>query len=126
MPAVTRLRREGRSLMARNVGPHEAWTQAGALPATASAVYHHSMTTPTTLTIRTFADRAEAMAHAVLRAGEAPRFTAFDDTIGCPMEQLLGALEWTRVRADRMAAGRVSGDGVEIARNRDFVLLLGG
>ena len=101
--------------MPRNVGPHKAPTQAGALPATAWAVYHHSMTTPTTLTIRTFADRAEAMAHAVLRAGEAPRFVAFDDTIGCPMEQLLGALEWTRVVGiipddDLLHAGRLTSD----------------
>jgi hypothetical protein len=32
------------------------------------------MTTPQTLTIRTFTDRAEALAHFVLRAGEAPGF----------------------------------------------------
>jgi hypothetical protein len=53
------------------------------------------MTTPQTLTIRTFTDRAEALAHFILRAGEAPRFVAFDDAVGCPMEIALAALEWT-------------------------------
>ena len=33
-----------------------------------------AMTTPQTLTIRSFTDRAEALAHFVLRAGEAPGF----------------------------------------------------
>jgi hypothetical protein len=54
------------------------------------------MTAPQTLTVRTFAERAEALAHFVLRAGEAPRLLAFDDTVGCPMEIALTALEWTR------------------------------
>ena len=53
------------------------------------------MTTPQTLTIRSFSDRAEALSHFILRAGEAPRLVAFDDTIGCPMEIALAALEWT-------------------------------
>jgi len=55
------------------------------------------MTTPQTLTIRTFADRAEALSHFVLRAGEAPRLLAFDDSVGCPMDIALAALEWTKV-----------------------------
>ncbi|MEP6571066.1 MAG: hypothetical protein ABJD11_00155 [Gemmatimonadota bacterium] len=54
------------------------------------------MSTPQALTIRTFADRAEALSHFILRAGEAPRLIAFDDTIGCPVETALAALEWTR------------------------------
>jgi hypothetical protein len=54
------------------------------------------MTTPQALTVRTFADRAEALAHFILRAGEAPRLLAFDDAMGCPMETALAALEWTR------------------------------
>jgi hypothetical protein len=54
------------------------------------------MTSPQTLTIRTFADRAEALAHFVLRAGEAPRIIAFDDAMGCPMDIALAALEWTK------------------------------
>ncbi len=53
------------------------------------------MTTPQTLTIRTFTDRAEALAHFILRAGEAPRIVAFDDAVGCPMDIALAALEWT-------------------------------
>lgn len=73
------------------------------------------MTTPTTLVVRTFGDRAEALAHATLRAGEAPRVVAYDDTIGCPVEQLLGALEWTRVAGiladdDLIHAGRLTSD----------------
>lgn len=55
------------------------------------------MTTPQTLTVRTFSDRAEALAHFILRAGEAPRVLAFDDTVGCPLEIALAALEWTKV-----------------------------
>ena len=55
------------------------------------------MSVPTTLVIRTFSDRAEALAHCILRAGGAPRVLAFDDTVGCPIEQALAALEWTRV-----------------------------
>src|SRR5215813_11134585 len=55
------------------------------------------MTTPQTLTIRSFTDRAEALAHFVLRAGEAPRILAFDDAVGCPMDIALAALEWTKV-----------------------------
>lgn len=54
------------------------------------------MTTPQTVSIRTFADRAEALAHFILRAGEAPRLLAFDDSVGCPMEIALAALEWTK------------------------------
>lgn len=54
------------------------------------------MTTPQTLTIRSFSDRAEALAHFILRAGEAPRLIAFDDSMGCPLEIALAALEWTK------------------------------
>jgi hypothetical protein len=54
------------------------------------------MTTPQTVTVRTFTDRAEALAHFIQRAGEAPRLLAFDDTVGCPMEIALAALEWTK------------------------------
>lgn len=55
------------------------------------------MTTPSTLTVRTFSDRAEALSHFMLRAGEAPRLIPFDDAVGCPMETALAALEWTKV-----------------------------
>jgi hypothetical protein len=53
------------------------------------------MAEPATLVVRTFLDRAEALSHFVLRAGEAPRLIAFDDALGCPMETALAALEWT-------------------------------
>ncbi len=53
------------------------------------------MTEPQTLVIRTFQDRAEALSHFLLRAGEAPRLLAFDDTVGCPVDIALAALEWT-------------------------------
>lgn len=49
------------------------------------------------LSVRSFSDRAEALAHFVLRAGEAPRFLAFDDVAGCPADTALAALEWTGV-----------------------------
>ncbi len=44
---------------------------------------------------RTFEDRADALAHFFLRAGEAPRLLAYDDAVGCPLDQALAALEWT-------------------------------
>jgi len=54
------------------------------------------MPTPSTLTVRTFTDRAEALSHFVLRAGEAPRLLALDDSLGCPIDTALAALEWTK------------------------------
>jgi hypothetical protein len=73
------------------------------------------MPTPTTLVIRSFTDRAEALAHCMLRAGEAPRLHAYDDTVGCPVEQALAALEWTRVVGilpdeDQLHAGRLTSE----------------
>jgi hypothetical protein len=55
------------------------------------------MASSETLQIRTFTDRAEALAQFVLRAGESPRFLAFDDVAGCPVDTALAALEWTGV-----------------------------
>ena len=52
------------------------------------------MTLPQILVVRTFMDRAEGLAHFMLRAGEAPRLVATDDG-GCPIESALSALEWT-------------------------------
>jgi hypothetical protein len=52
--------------------------------------------TPQTLIIRTFLDRAEGLSHFLLRAGEAPRLIAFDDATGCPIDTALAALEWTQ------------------------------
>ena len=53
------------------------------------------MAEPSSLVVRTLLDRAEALAHFFLRAGEAPRVFAFDDAVGMPMETALAALEWT-------------------------------
>ena len=53
------------------------------------------MAEPSTLVVRTFLDRGEALGHFFLRAGEAPRVIAFDDAVGMPMETALAALEWT-------------------------------
>ena len=55
------------------------------------------MSTRETVAIRTFTDRAEALGHFVIRAGESPRFLAFDDVAGCPVDTALAALEWTGV-----------------------------
>jgi len=73
------------------------------------------MPTPATLVVRTFADRAEGLAHFVLRAGEAPRLFAFDEATGCPADNALSALEWTGAVGilrddDLLHAGRLSGE----------------
>jgi hypothetical protein len=60
-------------------------------------MYIGGMATPQALVVRTFTDRADGLAHFILRAGEAPRLIAFDDAAGCPMENALPALEWTGV-----------------------------
>src|SRR5258708_10562570 len=49
----------------------------------------------TTRIMRTFEDRADALAHFFQRAGEAPRLIAYDDAVGLPLDQALAALEWT-------------------------------
>jgi len=61
-----------------------------------SSYYIPLMSAPQTVSVRTFTDKAEALAHFILRAGEAPRLLAFDDAVGCPLEIALAALEWTR------------------------------
>jgi len=54
------------------------------------------MTVPATShQIRAFEDRADALAHFFLRAGEAPRLLAYDDAVGCPLDQALAVIEWT-------------------------------
>lgn len=73
------------------------------------------MTQPSTLVVRTFLDRAEALSHFILRAGEAPRLVAFDDAMGCPMETALAALEWTNavgalVDEDMLHAARLTSE----------------
>jgi hypothetical protein len=55
------------------------------------------MTVPaTTRSSRTFEDRAEALSHFFTRAAEAPRLLAFDDAVGCSLDQALAAVEWTQ------------------------------
>ncbi len=83
------------------------------------------MSISTSLAIRSFADRAEALAHCIRRAGEAPRLLAFDDAVGCPTETLLAALEWTRVVGilpddDLLHAGRLTADtAAAVVERRD-------
>jgi len=73
------------------------------------------MTTTQNLIVRTFQDRAEGLAHFMLRAGEAPRFLAYDDQAGCPMDLALAALEWTMAvgilrEDDLLHAGRLTAE----------------
>jgi hypothetical protein len=49
----------------------------------------------TSRVVRTFEDRADALAHFFQRAGEAPRLVAYDEAVGCPLGQAVAALEWT-------------------------------
>src|ERR671923_385235 len=67
----------------------------GGIYARRTACIFLCMTSPQSLVVRTFTDRAEGLSHFVLRAGEAPRLLAFDDALGCPVENALAALEWT-------------------------------
>src|SRR5438046_1990732 len=54
------------------------------------------MTVPaTSRQTRTFEDRADALAQFFVRAAEAPRLLAYDDAVGCPLDQALAAIEWT-------------------------------
>lgn len=84
------------------------------------------MTVPATSRIaRTFDDRADALAHFFQRAGEAPRLLAFDDTVGCPLDQALAAIEWTAAvgilaEDDLLHAARVSADAAAaVVERRD-------
>lgn len=66
-------------------------------------------------TTSTFTDRAEALGHFFQRAGEAPRFIAYDEEMGCPLHNALATLEWTVgvgifQDADLMHAARLSGE----------------
>ena len=55
------------------------------------------MSAPAAISVRTFTDRSDGLAHFFHRAGAAPRLLAWDDSIGCPMETALSALEWSGV-----------------------------
>lgn len=95
--------------------PTGAWGKLSPYPGHPAGSIIPIMSVPTTLVIKTFTDRAEALAHCILRAGEAPRVLAFDDAVGCPIEQALAALEWTRVVGvlpddDLLHAGRLTSE----------------
>jgi len=82
------------------------------------------MTVPaTSRQVRTFEDRAEALAHFFQRAGEAPRLLAFDDAAGCPLDQGLAAIEWTTAvgiltEGDSIHAARLSVDAAAVVVER--------
>lgn len=66
-------------------------------------------------TTEAFSDRAGALGHFFERAGEAPRFIAYDEELGCPLHNALAALEWTLAvgilrDTDLIHAGRLSGE----------------
>src|SRR5207247_6429965 len=97
------------------------------LGVTRSHGYNVTMTVPaTSRQTRTFEDRADALAQFFVRAAEAPRLLAYDDAVGCPLDQALAAIEWTvavgilsqddlihaaRLGADAAAAGVERKDG---------------
>ncbi len=77
-------------------------------------------------TTRAFADRATALGHFFQRAGEAPRFLAYDDELGCPLHNALATLEWTTGvgildDSDLLHAARLSGENAAamVERRRD-------
>ncbi len=99
--------------MLNGAGEQSALASGSPFPRSAAWSIIPAMSSPTSLVVRSFTDRAEALAHCILRAGESPRVVAFDDAIGCPVEQALGALEWTRVVGvlpddDLLHAGRLT------------------
>jgi len=77
-------------------------------------------------TTRTFGDRASALGHFFQRAGEAPRFLAYDEEMGCPLHNALSTLEWTIAvgildDSDLIHAARLSGESAAamVERRRD-------
>jgi len=86
--------------------------------------YYPKMAVPaTSRIIRTFEDRADALAHFFQRAGEAPRLIAYDDAVGLPLDQALAALEWTAqvgilAAEDLVHAARLGPDSAAIVVER--------
>jgi hypothetical protein len=82
------------------------------------------MTVPaTSRQTRIFDDRADALAHFFLRAGAAPRLLAYDDMVGCPLDQGLAAIEWTMAvgilaEGDVIHAARLSPDSAAVVVER--------
>jgi hypothetical protein len=63
----------------------------------------------------TFTSRGEALGHFFSRAGDAPRFVAYEEDVGCPLHTALSVLEWTTAvgilkEDDLMHAARLSGE----------------
>src|SRR5436189_5272071 len=74
--------------------------------------YYPGMSVPaTTRIMRTFEDRADALAHFFQRAGEAPRLIAYDDAVGLPLDEVLRAREWTAQVGILAAKDLVEGSG---------------
>jgi hypothetical protein len=74
----------------------------------------------------TFSDRGEALGHFFSRAGDAPRFVAYDEEVGCPLDNALAVLEWTGAVGilgddDLIHAARLSGEtaAAMVERRRD-------
>src|SRR5260370_40522784 len=86
--------------------------------------YYPRMAVPaTTRIMRTFEDRADALAHFFQRAGEAPRLIAYDDAVGLPLDQALAALEWTAqvgilAAEDLVHAARLGPDSAAVVLER--------
>jgi hypothetical protein len=82
------------------------------------------MTVPaTSRQMRTFEDRADALAHFFQRAGAAPRLVAYDDVLGCPLDQGLAAMEWTAAvgilaEGDLIHAARLGTDAAAVVVER--------
>jgi hypothetical protein len=89
-----------------------------------SVGYNATMTVPaTSRQTRIFEDRADALAHFFLRAGAAPRLLAYDDAVGCPLDQGLAAMEWTMAvgilaEGDSIHAARLSPDAAAVVVER--------
>lgn len=66
-------------------------------------------------TITVFTDRGQALGHFFAQAGEAPRFVAYEEDVGCPLHTALSVLEWTVAVGilhddDLVHAARLSGE----------------
>jgi len=78
-----------------------------------------------TRSTRAWPDRAEALGHFFQCAGEAPRLIAYDEELGCPLHNVLSALEWTLTvgvleDADLIHAARLGGEfAAAVVERRD-------
>ena len=81
---------------------------------------------PANRTTQSFTDRGEALGHFFLRAGDAPRILAYEDEVGCPLDNALAALEWTITlgilhETDHVHAARLGSESAAamVERRRD-------